>query len=109
MAPKVKLPGADVEVGQTKAGKTKVTVEPTAEVAIPTGAGEAIANALNPTVGSGLLDKWLPLLVVVVYLALVVLSMFGVVPATHEAMAGMGVVSGLAGYYLRHVGSNANK
>lgn len=107
MAPKVKTPVADVSVETTKAGKTKVTVEPTVEVPVPTGVGEALGNALNPTVGGSVLDKVFPLVVAIVYVSLLVLTIFGVVPNTPEAMGAMSVISGIGGYYLRHVGSNA--
>lgn len=109
MAPKVSTPAADISVETTKAGKTKVTVEPTTEVAVPTSVGDALGNALNPTVGFSALDKVFPLAVAIVYVALLVLTIFGVVPHTAEASAGMAVISGIAGFYLRHVGSNAHR
>lgn len=64
----------------------------------------AVGSALNPKQGNTILEKWGPILVVVVWLAMTLAIFFDVAPTTDATTTAYGVVSAAAGIYVRHMG-----
>ena len=71
------------------------------------GALKAMVDGLNPTVGTSLLDKTLPLIGTLAYLATYGLMMFDVIPNPEAAQALMGILGPMVGVWLHKAGQDA--
>ena len=63
-----------------------------------------LGRALNPMVGHGPLDKFGPLLLLVIYVGIYIALMFDVVPIPEIAWGLEGILGPAVGIYIKHAG-----
>jgi hypothetical protein len=73
------------------------------------GAVRSVGFALNPARGGSAVERWGPLLVVIVWLAMSVGLFFGLAPDNNLTMGIYGTISVLAGAYVGVEGASAAK